>query len=361
METKEQNKQKLLWALPLLVLPFMAMAFYSMGGGRGAFYTPKEKQEGINTNLPDAQFKKADPKNKLSFYEIAKRDSAKFKNQSETSLSQNDISPVGAPHYYPSATSGTDESERQIKQRLDQINREINHPVSKQPLVTDNYKAYSKTPMSGDVDRLEKLMRGMQTKQSEDPEMQQLNGMLDKIIAIQNPEAVKEKLKPKTLSDTEIAFKAIPVMIDGDQKVGQGGVVKLKLLDTIKIKGMVIPKHQSLFGACTIVNQRLLLTIKNIRMGNSIIPVDLTVFSLDGMIGINTPQAELNDATENGVNNALQNMEFITMDQSIAAQAAGAGINAAKGLLRKKVKRIKVKLKGGESLLLRNNQPGNFK
>lgn len=96
-------------------------------------------------------------------------------------------------------------------------------------------------------------------------------------------------------------------------------------------------------------------------MGNSIIPVDLTVFSLDGMLGINAPEAELGDAAENGVNAALQNMEFITMDQSIGVQAASAGINAAKGLLSKKVKRIKVKLKGGESLLLRNNQPEKSK
>jgi hypothetical protein len=75
------------------------------------------------------------------------------------------------------------------------------------------------------------------------------------------------------------------------------------------------------------------------------------------MLGINAPEAELNEAAENGVNAALQNMEFITMDPSMGGQAANAGINAAKGLLNKKVKRTKVKLKGGEPLLLRNNQP----
>ena len=91
-------------------------------------------------------------------------------------------------------------------------------------------------------------------------------------------------------------------------------------------------------------------------MGNSIVPVDLTVFSLDGMLGINAPEAELGDEAENSVNAALQNMEFKTMDQSIGVQAASAGINAAKGLLNKKVRRLKVKLKGGEALLLRNNQ-----
>lgn len=352
METKEKNKQKLLWALPLLILPFLALAFYALGGGRGAISPPKERHEGINTNLPDAQFKKAYPQDKLSLYEVAKRDSAKYNSEGSISAQTS---------YNPSSTAGTDESERQIKEKLEQINREINRPVAKQTSISQNSSPYLKATMSGDVDRLERLMRSMQNKQSEDPEMEQLSEMMDKIIAIQNPEVVKEKYKFKTPSDSESPFKAIPVVVDGNQKVGQGGVVKLKLLDTIRIRGMVIPKNQPLFGACNIVNQRVLLTIKNIRMGNSIVPVDLTVFSLDGMLGINAPEAELGDAAENGVNAALQNMEFITMDQSIGVQAASAGINAAKRLLSKKVKRIKVKLKGGESLLLRNNQPEKSK
>ena len=349
METKEKNKQKLLWALPLLILPFLALAFYALGGGRGAISPQSERHEGINTNLPDAQFKKADPQDKLSLYEVAGRDSAKFNSQSGTSISPQDF-------YYPSATTGADESERQIKEKLEQINREINRPVRKQTSISQSSYRSSKTTMGGDVDRLERLMRSMQNKQSEDPEIQQLSEMMDKIIAIQNPEVVKEKYKFKTPSDSESPFKAIPVVVDGNQKVGQGGVLKLKLLDTIRIRGMAIPKNQPLFGACNIVNQRVLLTIKNIRMGNSIVPVDLTVFSLDGMLGINAPEAELGDEAENSVNAALQNMEFKTMDQSIGVQAASAGINAAKGLLNKKVRRLKVKLKGGEALLLRNNQ-----
>jgi hypothetical protein len=53
--------------------------------------------------------------------------------------------------------------------------------------------------------------------------------------------------------------------------------------------------------------------------------------------------------------NALQNMQFMGMDQSLGVQAAGAGIDAAKSLFSKKVRRIKVKLKGGYPLLLRDN------
>jgi Conjugative transposon, TraM len=49
-------------------------------------------------------------------------------------------------------------------------------------------------------------------------------------------------------------------------------------------------------------------------------------------------------------------MQLLSMDQSVATQAASAGIDAAKELLSKKVRRVKVKLKNGFPILLRNNQ-----
>jgi conjugative transposon TraM protein len=183
--------------------------------------------------------------------------------------------------------------------------------------------------------------------------MKQLNSMLTKIQAIQNPESVKAKPKKKAGSDS--AFRAIPAVIDGRQKVMNGGTVRLKLTDSIKLKGIVLPKGQLLFGACQVTNQRLLLNIQNIRIGKEIIPVDLTVFSLDGLPGIPAPEAELSGAAGDGANNALESMQFLSMDESLGSQAAAGGINAAKGLFSKKVKKIKVKLKDNFAVLLRDN------
>ena len=115
----------------------------------------------------------------------------------------------------------------------------------------------------------------------------------------------------------------------------------------------MIPKGQLLFGNAQITNQRLLLTIKDIRLGNNIIPVDFMVYSLDGLPGINAPDAELAGAAGNGADNALQSMQFLSMDQNLGTQAAAGGIEAAKTLFGKKVRRVKVKLKGGYPLLLR--------
>jgi conjugative transposon TraM protein len=175
-------------------------------------------------------------------------------------------------------------------------------------------------------------------------------------MQIQNPSLVKDEPKQKEKVASDSAFSAIPAIIDGDQKVPPGGIVKLRLKDSITIRGITFPKGQSLSGLCAITNQRLLLDIKNIRLGNTIIPVNLTVFSLDGLVGIDAPKAELAGAAGDGASSALTNMQFLSMDQSLSTQAATAGISAAKGLLSKKVKKIRVKLKGDQTVLLRNNQ-----
>ena len=89
--------------------------------------------------------------------------------------------------------------------------------------------------------------------------------------------------------------------------------------------------------------------------GKLILPADLTVFSLDGMPGIPAPEAELSGAAGDGANSAVENMQFLSMDQSLGSQAAAGGINAAKELFGKKVKKIKVKLQDNFAVLLRDN------
>jgi hypothetical protein len=355
MKTQEERKRKMLLFLPLLLLPFLALAFYALGGGKGNLANGNQQiSKGLNTTLPGAQLLHEKAQDKMALYDKAMRDSAAAKSRGSNSafaaLGWDTARSAQTNKSIPAISAQVNETK--INQKLGEINRQISQPepVAHYP---NNYS--SATSASPDLDRMEKLIKSKERESTPDPEMKQLNAMLDKIMQIQNPGLAKEKQTDKPISK-DSAFKAIPAMIDGNQKVMNGGVVKLRLLDTIRINGITYPKGQSLSGSCTVTNQRLLLDIKNIRLGTSILPVNLTVFSLDGMQGINAPEAELGGAAGNGANGALENMEFLSMDQSVSTQAATAGINAAKGLLGKKVKKIRVKLKGGVTVLLRNNK-----
>jgi conjugative transposon TraM protein len=183
-----------------------------------------------------------------------------------------------------------------------------------------------------------------------------MNSLLEKILDIQHPDRVKAK---STLDSVAVSskFKAIPAIIDGKQKITEGSVVRIKLLDTVTLSGQLIPKGQLIYGKGLLYNQRLTMNLKIIRIGHVILPVDLTVYDMnDGLEGINVPEAITGDAMKEGAASGVQGMEFMSLDPSITTQLAGAGLNTAKGLFSKKVKRIKAKLKDGHPLLLRINK-----
>lgn len=349
METKRRiDKRQILLFLPILIIPLLIFGFNALGGGQGNTGNGLQNTaKGINTNLPDATFAKDQPKEKLDYYDLAERDSLNRRKNSIASVAQS----LGFdPQVQEPQT-------KEINAKLEALNREINKPVDpgnyRQSNLVQNAQPSS---IKNDVDRLEALMKSMQENKSEDPEMTQLSGLMQNILDIQHPERVQQKYKQQQTLSPDSQFKAIPALIAENKKVVQGATVKLILQDSIHIKGVIIPKGHFLYGACKIVNQRLLLDIKQIRLGTSIIPVDLSVYSLDGMIGIDAPEAMLTDAVNNGADNAVRDIGLLGIDQTLATQVAGAGIDAAKNLMSKKLRRVKVKLEGGRSILLRNNQ-----
>jgi hypothetical protein len=355
MTTQEERKRKMLLFLPLLTLPFLALGFYALGGGKGdGSLQTATVTKGINTELPGAKFQKGEAKDKMSLYNQAQRDSAAGKSKSAAgAFAALGWDTAKYSHSVTAPASSALDNEVKIKERLAQINKQINQPV---PIAKQQPANEPANARSADLERLEKLLKQKQQNNEPDPQMQQLNTMLDKIMQIQNPALVKDKPELNKTTARDSAFKAIPAIIDGNQKVAPGGVVKLRLQDTVKLNGIIIPKGQTVFGSCSVTNQRLLLDIKNIRLGTAIIPVNFTVFSLDGMAGIAAPEAELSEAAGSGANGALENMQFLSADYSLGTQAATAGISAAKGLLGKKVRKIRVKLKGDQTVLLRVNK-----
>lgn len=366
MGTKEKiNEKRVLMIAPVFVLLVCGGMFYSLGGGSGA-KANELTASGINQSLPDAAFKKPEPGDKLGIYEMTARDSDKVK-----SFGAADGQGIGSGLALGLGNTlggrNTDPT-TELSAKLEALNKELAKPsppvaVGSSGIGTGFSAAGQGQPASikNDVDRLESLMRTMQDKRKEDPEVTQLSGMLDKIISIQNPELAAQRLRVDAKLGLSAAapdsqFRAVPAIIVDKQKVTQGASVRLRLMDSLRIGAMLIPKGHELFALCQLSNHRLLLNIKNIRLGTSIIPVNLSVYSLDGMAGIDAPSAELGVAAGAGFNDAMQGMQFLSMDQSIGVQAAGAGIDAAKSLLSKKVRKVRVPLKAGFKVLLRNNQ-----
>lgn len=349
METKTRDKRKILLVLPLLVMPFLALAFYAAGGGKGSSGEGVVATRGINTALPDANFKTKEPVDKMGFYEKSGKDTAGSGGISAMAQRMGFVGKLG------------DDKTAEINAKLTELNREINSPPEDLGLgkaaVVSPAQQKNDEGISADVDRLELLMKSMKEDKGSDPEMEQLNAMLEKLLDIQHPQRVQQKVAGKIHGDgVEKEFLAVQAEISDGGKVLQGSTVKLRLLDSVVLKNVVVPKGHLLFGLCRLVNQRLLMDIKSIRVGSLILPVELTMYGLDGMPGISAPDAVFGDVASGGAVDAVSGVSVYGMD-GIAGQMAGAGIDAAKSLFSRKVKVVRVKLRAGEKVLLRNNRP----
>jgi conjugative transposon TraM protein len=309
-----------------------------------------------------------------------------------------------------------DQNEAMINQKLEQLNRTLNQtdqPVKtvQKSSLTENDVTVSGNGMTEDVDRLEKMMQIMAGSDTNDPEIQQIESMLDKILDVQHPERVREKIREQSAQHKQNVFpvkaaikgdnislvegiaprtimtnvdstsdaiytrqvisngfygldddlqsenensNAIQAVIHDTQTLVAGSTVKLRLLTDVYINGQLVEKDQFVFGTCAISGERLTISINSIRDEHSLLPVSLTVFDLDGMEGIYIPGAITRDAAKQASSQSIQDVQLYSMDNSLGVQAATAGIEAAKGLFSRKAKLIKVTVKAGYQVLLKD-------
>lgn len=412
---KALKHRKMLLVLPILALPFLTALFWALGGGKmNAADSAAAEQKGFNLKLPDANLKEGLPMDKMNYYDLAALDSAKldelirkdpnYSNQSFQIDSTQDSSAV-TQRKEPNGLNKSvyrDPNQEKVHQKLEALQKAINTPVSIPEQNRDyikNAKSNETAIHSNDVDRLEQMMQSMNDGQeSQDPELKQLGGMLESILDIQHPGRVQEKLKKaseaqrgqvfaistgeqenpvsslqnKTVNDTgsrpnrfysldqpendDVMQNAVEAVIHETQTIVNGATVKFRLMNDIFINGIKIPKDIFLFGMASLKGERLTINISSIRCNNSLFPVDLSVYDMDGLLGIYIPGAINRDVAKASADRSMQTLGVASLDDSWGAQAAGAGIEAAKSLLSKKVKLVKVVVKAGYKVLLRDEK-----
>jgi conjugative transposon TraM protein len=414
------RQQKFMLALPLLALPFITLMFWALGGGKMEEAKGEIKaQTGFNNKLPDANLKEAKQKDKMGYYDQALIDSLKFdelvrNDPNYNTGTQGDSMSYGQPTangFQSSVNKGlntsiynngshNDPNSEMIYRKLAQLNQELQRPASagseRQEADNSPYGNRQNTSASvnrQDIDRLQAMMQSMGQSEGEDPEMQQLNGMLEKIIDIQNPGRVQEKMKKNsdlkrgqiyavqgnkkdvkisllddTVSNSQNGFysltedvadetqNAIQAVVHQTQTIIEGSTVKLRLVDDVVINGTTIPKDNFAFGIASLKGERLGIEIKSIRYKNSLFPIELSVFDMDGLDGIYIPGAITRDVAKQSADRSMQNIGMNSLDPSFGAQAADAGIEAAKSLFSKKIKLVKVTVKAGYQVLLRDEK-----
>jgi len=459
---KERKRRKFLLAAPLLILPFVTLAFWALGGGRQVPESPEYKQVGINTALPAAH-NKPGPEDKMRLYaesdrqmDAKKENKTAFLQQFRDLASYESVTQMPAAHdlSFLSVAADIDSNSVKAERKLADLQAIMeqggraqkgalsdNYPVNPatyglQPgevaqygsEVTMESSANSEQALSqlNDLNQMIEQASAGDNENAMDSETGQINTMLDKILMIQHPEKAADSLRVLSgknrrkvypvrqweedvrvplLAATDVTkrtsawdrdmnpadlnrdtlrkgqLESEPVRYDrqfagrfydidpekpGGEKTGytlsaviaesqtlvSGGTIKLELTEDVFIGGHLIPEGSFVYGSCSLTGERLKVAIEGLRYKKRLLPVDLAVYDLDGMEGIRMPGAIGRDAAKQGADRALGGVQMMSLDPGLSAQAASAGIEAAKGLLSKKVKLIRVSVKSGYPVLL---------
>jgi conjugative transposon TraM protein len=149
----------------------------------------------------------------------------------------------------------------------------------------------------------------------------------------------------------------IAACVHGDQTVLNGQNVRLRLTEHILAGKTLIPRNTLVSGTAKIQGERLDITINSVEFAGQILPVDLTVYDLDGQRGIFIPNLqELNAAKEIVANMGTSAGTSFNINSDAGEQfVADMGRNLIQGVSQftsKKLREVKVHLKAGYRLYL---------
>ncbi len=421
---KFRKKRQLLLMIPILTVPFLTLTFWALGGGKNPGDFPVDTaQKGFNLELPGIAKTGEKAMDKMEHYQRSNDDSTRYLQEvkkdpyyrmafnAETEMGSNpSLESTGiptSPNQHTSDNLYSDTQEELILERLETLNRTLSEspepssPSATHPNEVSSTSIPSNSGLDGDLDRLDQMMQQMQDTHAEpDPEFEQMAELLDKILDIQHPDRVQQRLdaerkainenphpvistvsNPQSTSldnpapaiqnkspaqngffglETDVTkpnvSQSIQTVIHEEQTLVSGETVKLRLTQETNIAGTLLPKDQLVYGIASLNGDRLKISIRHIRIADAIVPVDLRIHDADGMEGIRIPGSIPQEVSTQSGSQALQGLGFSTFDNSLEAQATSAGIETAKSFLGKKIRQVKVKLKAGYQVWIVENK-----
>jgi len=385
---KKVKQGRMLLMLPVLIIPFLTMGFWALGGG-SAKKQIAENVKGLNPDLPASNLKDDKAMDKLSFYDAADKDSMKMEEwmRSDPYFKKDSLLSSEEPSALEELGNST---ATKYNQHLNVSSYDVsrNNPEEKLlqqlKLLQDQMNNHNVTSYENPVIQHSKddLIPGdIQPSEPHDADMDQLNGTLEKILDVQHPERVKERLKEKSLQHKGVTYPvtkqsitdtivrgfyscsdekeiaeatSVEAVVQENQNLVNGSVVKFRLVNAIYIDGKLVPEGSFVYGIAALDGERLLVEINSIRSATNLFNVKLSVYDMDGLPGIYIPGAINRDVAKQSADNGLTMLEMGTVDPSLKAKSATAGIGAVKNLLSKKAKLTRVLVKAGYQVLLKD-------
>ena len=411
-------------ALPLLALPFLTLLYWKLVVKK-LDKDPSEQRPGtgLQLNLPAAELKERQNMDKLAYYRKADQDSASRAQQvkkdpyrqGEPTVAEDSAGPALMGLSAPGAKTKRQRTidaaahrkqQKQLHQRLQALDKALvaAHAPAFQQEVPGEQTTQESQP---EISQLEKMMAQIQNEnppQPEDPEMERLDGMLDKLLDLQQKQkqesgpdhsattsqapslSVNASLEDDPVSllgadrdssalsagssqqtgfyglDEPVSAGAAPgltAVIAHTQQIISGNTIQLRLTSTLSVAGTIIQANSFVYGIAALSGERLKIKISSVRSGDLILPVSLSVYDLDGIEGIFIPGALSRTVAKQELSSQVQGYGLDAGGFSLGAQAASAGIQMGKTLFSRSTRLTQLTLNEGYKVILADTRPIN--
>ena len=141
------------------------------------------------------------------------------------------------------------------------------------------------------------------------------------------------------------------------QLIRAGSTVQLRLLEAVRIDGVVIPRNTPVYGTATISGMRLQVVVSSVEYGGRIFAVEATAYDLDGQPGLNVPNSRERTALKEALASVGQTAGTSvsvtrSAGQQVLSTVAQGGLQASSRYIAEKLREVKITLKANHQLLL---------
>ena len=145
------------------------------------------------------------------------------------------------------------------------------------------------------------------------------------------------------------------------QVIRAGSTVQLRLLEAVRIDGVLIPRNTPLYGLATIAGMRLQVTVSSVEYGGRIFAVEAAAYDLDGQLGLNVPNSRERTALKEALASVGQTAGTSvnvtrSAGQQVLSELARGGLQASSQYVAGKLREVKITLKANHQLLLISKQ-----
>ena len=373
------KRNKPLLFLPLVLISFIILIFYILGGGtlsqkEAKTRVEKDSVKGANYNLPDAdrnigifdKMEGAQAQKEIAttkdYNILGERDSLEAASMTkDQAMAEPDATNEKglAPELNPDVSGDLmahirRQEEQARKDLLSGQKAQQQGEITKTKPEEDNKnqdKATQPVLKTTGIEELDQVFNQnralLRRNDSLSTCLQDATGQLQKLEARKNKRFILEKDCGSGFKPSQASL-SMPAMIEAEiyetSTVLSGNRVKLRLMEDAWLNGVKISANTFLYGICEVSNERLRIEILQIPVKEKFIPVEISVCDLDGLPGLYVPDNASRKVAKEVGSSANTSSMFGVTNNPLTYAGIQAADKASQSLLRMiKIKKVTIK------------------